>query len=30
MHVSVLIVDDVERQGKDLDARVLALLARAP
>ena len=30
MHVSVLIVDDVERQGRDIDARVLALLARVP
>ena len=29
MHVSVLIVDDVERQGRELDARVQALLAHA-
>ena len=29
MHVSVLIVDDVERQGRELDARVQALLAKS-
>jgi len=29
MHVSVLIVDDVERQGRELDTRVQTLLARA-